>query len=154
VSGNVKVIVRVRVLSYMPPGEFEGQGTRFGLQNRNRMLHPGKPAGKDLVAFDVGIPLLAGPGTSPPRFRGFFVFDGPQDRQHLCLCLRRRTPSEEAADIARQRIPLDMSRAQISSAISSGCLLEADCTWIMWDRPADLGAPRAGNSSWVIRRPD
>ena len=147
--GGISAIVRVRVLARVPAGESEGQPTQLGLQSRNQMLRPGKPAGKDLVEFLVGLPLMAAPRTGAPRFQGLFVHDDPQIGQHLLLCWRHRQPPGSDAYLSRLKIHLDLTRAQVRSAVGCGGILEIDGKSVDWSGAA---SPEM-SGGWVLRTP-
>lgn len=151
-SGNIKVIVRARVLSQTPPLELDGHRTCFGLQNRsNDNLYPGVQRSKDILEFLIGLPLLDDSESTLPRFRGLLVHEGKKGRQHLNLSWHYRTPpAAEEQYITGLQIPLDMSRFQIREAITGGGILEVDTTGISWGGCKKPHDPMT-KSGWVVK---
>lgn len=152
VPGKPTTIVRVRILSQMPPGEFEGQKTVSGLQSRNQALLPGISAGRDLLEFMIGLVLARSPRTGAPRFQGIFVHDGPQSQQHLHLGWRYSHPRTDDPWIVRVKIPLAITRVQLDGAIAVGGLLEVDATGLDWDTLRNSRNPQV-SANWVLRGP-
>jgi hypothetical protein len=97
--------VRLRVVCVEPPVcEWEGVRTEFGLQDRQRALHPGRARADGSLAYVLTITATQRPGADGVRFSGPFVHGTAAD-PFLYLSLRE-VGGEPAAWIRRLKLPL------------------------------------------------
>jgi len=105
-----------------PPTEHDGRPTQFGLQDKDKVLHPGTSLRGGAICYDFEILVQARVGQASPKFSGPFVH-GPADAPFLYLSYR------EAQDgspwIKRLKIMLaQLTFSQVEQALSSGGRIE------------------------------
>lgn len=97
--------VRLRVVCAEPPAcEREGMRTEFGLQDRQRALHPGQARADGSLAYALTVTATQRPGADGVRFSGPFVHGTSAD-PFLYLSLRT-VEGEPTAWIRRLKVPL------------------------------------------------
>lgn len=96
---------RLQVVCIEPPVcEWEGVRTEFGLQDRQRALHPGQAQADGSLAYALTVTATQRPGANGVRFSSPFVH-GTSSDPFLYLSLRAME-GEPAAWIRRMKVPL------------------------------------------------
>lgn len=112
--------VQLRVVCGEPPAcEREGVRTEFGLQDRQRALHPGQAQADGSLAYALSVTATQRPGADGVRFSGPFLHGTAAD-PFLYLSLRA-AEGEATAWIRRLKIPLaDLTWERLAAADTDG----------------------------------
>jgi len=100
VTDQTEAQVTLEITCLLPP---TGQGA-FGLQDKNRRLHPPAQEAGGSAVFRCQLRAKPAAASGPPNFSGAFTHGTPQDR-FLYLSLRSVDGPEEAW-IKRIKVPL------------------------------------------------
>jgi hypothetical protein len=111
---------RLRVVCVEPPAcEWEGVRTEFGLQDRQRALHPGQARADGSLAYALTVTATQRPGAESVRFSSPFVHGTSAD-PFLYLSLRE-VGDEAKAWIRRLKISLvSLTWAWLTAADTGG----------------------------------
>jgi hypothetical protein len=97
------------------------EGATFGIQDRDRAIHPGQEQADGSISFDVQVTFWRRDPGDGVRFAGPFVH-GTATTPFLYLSLKRRDPSPELW-VRRLKISLPrLTWAQASDAAARGVL--------------------------------
>jgi Family of unknown function (DUF5990) len=96
--------VRIRLIAEaLPPKEYQGRPTAFGLNDKKRQLHPGVEQPDGTVWFDLEVQVRTMGPTATLRFQGPFVLGKP-DEQYIGLIWNY---AGERTTIRGQKLRLD-----------------------------------------------
>jgi len=138
--------VRLRLTCvHPPPKEYEDHLTKFGLQDKDREVHPGTEQPDGSRTYEVELPVTRDPHTGKPRFGGSFVHGTPAER-FLYLTLQREDEGNWAI-VRRLKIHLrSIEWEQIEAARARpGTVLEAAV-----DGRGAASVPLLGDG-WTVR---
>jgi hypothetical protein len=115
--------VRLRVVCVEPPAcDREGVRTEFGLQDRDRALHPGRIQADGTLAFALTVTATYRPESNTVRFSGPFAHGTASDL-FLYLSLRE-VGGEATAWIRRLKVPLaDLTWERLTAADLSSAFI-------------------------------
>jgi hypothetical protein len=110
--------LRLRLICLRPP---VAEGTAFGIQDRNQVIHSGQEQADGSISFDVPVSFRRRDPGDGVRFAGPFVH-GTATAPFLYLSLKRLAPDPQMW-VKRLKIPLPgLTWAQASDAAARGVL--------------------------------